>query len=552
MLSNIDIKNVAVIEKLSFAPGEAMTVLTGETGAGKSIIIDSVNLILGSRTNKDIVRYGEPKAVVSACFDCDGEIFNILEENGIDTDDSTVIVTREITSEGKSVARVNGTMVTATFLRDISPYLINIHGQHDNQSLLNRARHIDYLDEFSKVTDELEEYRCLYNELGGLRKELESLSCNEQERLSRIDLLKYQTEELSKAQLRIGELDELVEEEKLISNSEKISGAVMSALDIMYQSDNCAYDRLNSAIASLSQIGEFNSDIADIYQKLSEASYIIEDCAHELRAFSDKIEFDEQRLDEVNERLDLIKRLTRKYQRDEKGCIEYLKASISELEALQNSDERTQELQEKIEKQYKKVKEAGKKLTKKRSEAAKLLSAQIEEHLHELDMEKAVFCVKIEEKHECSSSGFDEVEFMFCANPGQPLKPLAQIASGGELSRVMLSMKSVLSDADSADTLIFDEIDTGVSGNAAQKIAKKLALLGKKKQVICISHQPQLAAAANNHFKIEKRVSDGVTSTSIRLLGENDRVEELARMIDGNEITEVAINHASEMIKRGY
>lgn len=552
MLSNLDIKNVAVIEKLSFSPAEAMTVLTGETGAGKSIIIDSVNLILGARTNKDIVRYGEQKAVVSACFFCGGELLKILDENGIETEDGTVIITREITQEGKSVARVNGSMVTAAFLREISPYLINIHGQHDNQSLLNHAKHIDYLDTFAQNSQELLEYSRLYNELAKLKKERELLSCNEQERLSRIDLLKYQTEELEKAQLRVGEHNELLEEEALISNSEKISEAVLGAIDVMYQSESCAYDRLSDATSRLSQISEFDSDIARIHEKLCEVSYIIEDCAHELRAFSDKIEFDEQRLNEVNERLDLIKRLTRKYNRDEKGCIEYLNSAISELSVLQNSNERISELEEEIKRVYKKVCESGEKLTIKRKEAAKELSSQIEEHLHELDMEKAVFCVEVRQKQECTQNGFDDVEFMFCANPGQPQKPLAQIASGGELSRVMLSMKSVLSDGDSADTLIFDEIDTGVSGNAAQKIAKKLSLLGKKKQVICVSHQPQLAAAANNHFKIEKSVNNGATSTKIRLLDRGERIEELARMIDGNEITEAAINHAGEMLERGF
>lgn len=552
MLYNLDIKNVAVIENISFEPGSGMTVLTGETGAGKSIIIDSVNLILGARVNKSLLRYGSDKAVVSAMFSVNEKIRNLLEENGIDTEDDSFIINREITADGRNIARINGCMVQLSLLRDLSHLLIDIHGQHDNQALLTPSRHIDFLDSYAGNDKIIVEYKNLYYKLKDCENELNKLSQNEQERLSKIDLLEYQINELSKANLVLGEEEELEDESLLISNAEKITENCNDAYELLYESQYSVYDNISNALSKLSVISEYDGSLTQLYERLNDALYAVEDISHELRDFLSKTEFDPKRLDEVSSRLDLIKKLKRKYGGNIESCIAFLKNAEEELNSLQNSDERRELLSEEIKKLYSDLSAVGEKLTDTRKKAAKKLSEKIEKNLHELDMEKAQFYVEIEKSKEYTGKGFDNVEFMFSANPGQPMKPLASIASGGELSRVMLAMKTVLADSDNVDTLIFDEIDTGVSGSAASKIAKKLSFLGNSKQVICISHQPQLAAESKNHFKITKTISKNITRTEIKKLNKEERVAELARIIDGNDITETSILHAREMLERGF
>lgn len=552
MLCNIDIKNIAVIEDLTFEPGKKMSVLTGETGAGKSVIIDSVNLILGARTNKNLVRHGCERALVSAMFFVTDEIREILNNNGISNDDETLIITRDITADGKSVARVNGTMVTINFLREISHLLVNIHGQHDNQDLLNPSKHIDYLDSYGDNKQLLLEYTALYKDLKDKEHEYKMICNNEQERMSRIDLLTYQTDELLKADLKPGEKEELIEEYNLIANSEKISQGVNGSYSVLYDSEKCTYDTLSTAISTLASIASFNDELSDIYDRLNEASYTIQDCVHELRSFAENIEFDPQRLNEISERIDYIKRLERKYGGSIESCLEYLNNAQNELDILKNSDIHQENLLAKIDEITIQLTDIAKKMSTIRKKAAKRLSDEIKLQLNELDMEKATFEVDVTCSDALGAKGFDNVEFIFSANPGLPMKSLTEIASGGELSRVMLALKSILADSDNTSTLIFDEIDTGVSGNAAQKIAKKLSLLGKKKQVICISHQPQLAAAADSQFKIEKIVNDGHTKTKIEQLNGTERVEAIAKMIDGDELTKTSIEHAREMIERGY
>lgn len=551
MLLNIDIKNIAVIESLSFAPESGMIVLTGETGAGKSVIIDSVNAVLGARTNKSLVRYGTDKARVSAMFTVDNNIKKLLADNGIDADDE-IIITREISSDGKSIARVNGTMTPISFLREISHLLINIHGQHDNQALLNPSKHVDFLDNYAENNMILEEYKDLYTKLRAYEKELLSLDKNEQERLSRIDLLKYQTDELEKACLKIGEEEDLKEESLIMANSEKISQGAGEAFAYLYENEQNAYDCINNALSKMSSITGFDDALEQIYNRISDASYVIEDASHELRAYlENNVEFEPERMDEVSSRLDMIKRLERKYGATISDCLEFLSKAKNELEDLLNSDIKSEELSENIARLKQKITAVAKKLSLSRKNAAEKLSAEIEKEIRELDMEKAVFSVNVTSEDDFTSNGCDSVEFMFSANPGQPARSLTEIASGGELSRVMLAMKTVLASSDEVDTLIFDEIDTGVSGSAAKKIAAKLAKLGKDKQVICISHQPQLAAAADFNYKIEKQVVNNVTSTSIRLLDSEQRIAELARIIDGTDITKTSLEHAREMLLKG-
>lgn len=541
MLAGLDIKNIALIEQLSLELGEGMTVLTGETGAGKSIIIDAVNLLLGARTNKTLVRYGTEKAVVQGLFSVGEDISGLLFELGIDAEDE-VVVRREITADGKSVCRINGALVPQNVLRDVGAYLINIHGQQDNQALLTPSRHIDFLDTYAKT--DLSAFSQLYSKRKEILKQIEKLTQNEQERLERIDLLKYQVEEISGAELSLGEKEELLESKKIIENAEKIAGAIGEAYNALYE-ENSAYDGISVAAQALSKIDGIDEKIDEIASKITDIQYIIEDCVHELKAFADGVEYDEQTLNDIEERLDIITKLERKYGGNTEAALAYLENAGAELLMLENADETANELSEELLELEKEMRSEAEKISKKRAAAAKKLQAEIEAALCELSMPKVKFEILIE-KTDYTQKGADSVEFMISPNVGEPLKPLVQIASGGELSRVMLAVKSIV--ADNVDTLIFDEIDTGVSGSAAQKIAKKLSGLSKDKQIICVSHQPQLAAAADNHLKIEKLDDNQRTVTRLTKLSQEERISELARIIDGDNITETAINHAKEML----
>ncbi len=549
MLCNIDIKNVAVIENLSFTPQDGMSVLTGETGAGKSVIIDCVNMILGARTNKSLIRHGAEKATVSAMFTVSDELKERLGEYGIDADEE-IIIKREITADAKSIIRINANMVPASLLREISHLLIDIHGQHDNQTLLNASKHIDFLDSYAGIMELRNSYNELYNKLKQINDDIDALNRNEQERLSRIDLLKYQTEELLAADLKDGEEELLKEESILISSAEKLSQNVMEAYAYLYNNDNNAYDYLNRALLALLEASGLDKSLLSVHERLTDALYAISDAAGELRDYAERTEYDEERLDIISQRLDLIKKLEKKYGATVSLCLEFLNKANQELDSLVNRDEKTIKLKEEKENIIKQMITLAKELNKKRTTAAKKLSDEIENELHELDMEKAKFLVEVNSAQDFKPYGTDIVEFMITANPGQPLGELAKIASGGELSRVMLAMKTVLSKDEGADTLIFDEIDTGVSGSAALKIAKKLSALGKFKQVICVSHLPQLAAAADNNFKIEKILDSDKTTTKISLLSYDERLAELARIIDGDNVTKASIEHAREMLER--
>lgn len=550
MLRNLDIQNIAVIDRLSCVLGGGMTVLTGETGAGKSIIIDSINMILGARSNKTLVRYGADKALVQAMFSVDNAVAEKLAQNGITTEDNEVFISREITADGRSVARINGVMAPQNILREISGLLVNIHGQQDNQALLTPGRHADFLDSFARDGETLEEYRALYARMRELEERLAALSMDEQERLRRIDLLKYQTGELEKADLKPGEKGRLTQQRDKIANSEKIAAAVEEACGALYEGEyGSAYDRICAAVSSVAQISDIDAGVQAILEKLTDAQYAVEEAAHELRTFGSGIEFDGRMLEEIEQRLDLICRMEKKYGGTEEAALAYFQSASEELLEISGSEDKIAELSAQLEIVRDKLRTCGQMLSAQRKKAGEILSAKIQQELAELDMPKVKFSAAVHCGTDFTANGMDQVEFLISPNPGEPLKPLAKIASGGELSRVMLAMKSVLADTDGVETLIFDEIDTGVSGSAAQKIAQKLAALGEKKQVICISHQPQLAAAADCHFLIRKTEQGGRNVTEIVPLDEAGREKELARMIDGDNLSETAINHAREMRK---
>jgi len=550
MIIQLSITNVAVIKKLNVDILSGMTVLTGETGAGKSIIIDSINLILGDRTKKELVRNGEEKAVVQAVFDISDELARELYEEGIETEENQLIIMREITSSGKSICKMNGTIVTLSFLRSFAQKLVNIHGQHDNQALLDAKKHMGFVDKFTNVQKELDEYKSEYNNYKSIIKQIEKLNIDESERIRRLDLLKYQIKEIEAANLIIGEEDDLKEQRDIIANAENIAKNSEIAYESLYggNSVQSAYDGISIAVNALGAVNEYPK-ISEILENITNAMYAVEEAAHEINDFSSNIEYDEAVLNEIEERLDVISKLKRKYGGSIENILKYFEEIKSECLGIENSDELSKKLNEDLTKSRNHLELLAEKLSEKRKKGAKKLQSDIKNALSELDMGTCEFEVRIKNTDDFTSSGTDEAEFFISTNAGEDPKPLEKVASGGELSRVMLAMKSVLADSDNVETLIFDEIDTGVSGNAARKIAVKLSHIAQNKQVICISHLPQIAAAGDNHFYISKSVSDGRTETSLKYLTDEERCMEIARITDG-DVTATSLKHASEMLER--
>ncbi len=550
MLNSLSIKNVAVIDSVNLDLSDGLSVLTGETGAGKSIIIDSINMILGARADRELVRHGAEKAMVQAVFDTSAEIEKMLSDNDIDSDGEQLIVTRSLTAEGKSVAKINGTIVPLALLREVSGLLVNIHGQHDNQALLTPSKHIIFLDEYAKNEDLLNSYTNLYSKMKEISAALNRLNVNEQEKKQRTDLLEYQINEISAADLSEGEEEDLKNRREVCRNAEKISSAVSAAYGSLYDSEGSqsAYDGISVAVNALEDISELTPELQNAYNVLSEAMYTIQDTVHDLREFVDTVEFDEGELNDIEERLSLISNLKRKYGNSVSEILEFAKKAQEELDGINSSDETAVQLSHELEQIKSKLKTAGEKLSAARKQAAQKLQKQIITALHELNMENTSFEVSVKTEDVFWENGIDEVEFFISTNPGEPLKPLIKIASGGELSRVMLALKSVLADADKVGTLIFDEIDTGVSGAAALKIALKLQEISQFRQVLCITHLPQLAAKADTHYLIEKTVSDGAAHTSVRRLDFDGRIAELSRIIDGGSESGISKEYAKEML----
>lgn len=546
MLLCLDIKNAALIEHLSIEIKKGMTVLTGETGAGKSVIIDSVNMIMGARTSKSIVRYGEDKAYVQAMFSTEDSSFS--DKFGIPCDDGTVVILREVSSDGKSVCRINGMIEPQNVVKEVTQGLITIHGQHDSQALLTASRHIDFLDSYADNKQLLSEYAEVYGKRKSLMAELASLEADEAEKMRRIDLLSYQVDEIEKARLRVGEKEELSAERIIIQNGEKLSESLGGAYENLYNAENSAYDAISTAASLLSGISDIDDKFSEIHQRAVDMQYEAEELSHDIYALASSVEYDEQALNDIEERLDTITKLERKYGGSEERVLDYFEKAKKELSRITDSDAEKMRLSEELNKLEKELKSLADKLCKKRREYGKKLGEAIEKELAELDMPRATFTVSVEDTGEFAANGTNRVEFLISPNKGEPEKPLEKIASGGELSRVMLAIKTILADTDNVDTLIFDEIDTGVSGGAAKKIAAKLHALSEKKQVICVSHQPQLAAAADNHFKIKKTENGERTVTTADELDSEQRIEEIARIIDGDNITDASRTHAREML----
>lgn len=547
MLTSLKIENVAIIESAAIEFGCGLNVLTGETGAGKSIVIDSINAILGERTSRDIIRTGAQSAKVYAVFeDVNERVRNFLDENGIDCEDSVLIINRTLSREGKNVCRINGAPVTVSMLREIGGELIDIHGQHDNQSLLSPEKHCGFVDSFAGNADLIADYREKYGRLCEIRSKLKKLTTDESSKSQRIDFLTYQIDELEKAEITIGERDELKARKSLINNSQK----VIESLNIAYEAlkaDGAGIDMITDAESEIANASAYMETLGEASEKITDIRYELEDIAETVRGAMTEVDFDPSELEDIDERLDLLYRLSKKYGDTEEEMLEYLEKARVELDNIAFSEERVKELQKQEKEALVETETAACKLTESRKTAGEKLSNAICSELEFLDMPNVRFVVKCNDIG-LTENGKDEIEFLISANAGEEPKPLAKIASGGELSRIMLAIKNVLAETDGVDTMIFDEIDTGVSGRAAQKIAMKLRSASKGRQVICVTHLAQIAAQGDVHLYISKSVSDGKTCTNIKSLIEEERVAEIARIMGGMEITKLQLESAREML----
>jgi len=547
MLTSLKIENVAIIESAAIEFGCGLNVLTGETGAGKSIVIDSINAILGERTSRDIIRTGAQSAKVYAVFeDVNERVRNFLDENGIDCEDGVLIINRTLSREGKNVCRINGAPVTVSMLREIGGELIDIHGQHDNQSLLSPEKHCGFVDSFAGNADLIADYREKYGRLCEIRSKLKKLTTDESSKSQRIDFLTYQIDELEKAEITIGERDELKARKSLINNSQK----VIESLNIAYEAlkaDGAGIDMITDAESEIANASAYMEMLGEASEKITDIRYELEDIAETVRDAMTEVDFDPSELENIDERLDLLYRLSKKYGDTEEEMLEYLEKARAELDNIAFSEERVKELQKQEKETLAETETAACKLTESRKTAGEKLSNAICSELEFLDMPNVRFVVKCNDIG-LTENGKDEIEFLISANAGEEPKPLAKIASGGELSRIMLAIKNVLAETDGVDTMIFDEIDTGVSGRAAQKIAMKLRSASKGRQVICVTHLAQIAAQGDVHLYISKSVSDGKTYTNIKSLIEEERVAEIARIMGGMEITKLQLESAREML----
>ncbi len=552
MLKNLYIENIAVIEKTNIDFSNGLNVLTGETGAGKSIVIDSINAILGNRTSRDLIRSGNESAFVSAEFDnISKQALNILKEYDFELeDDGTILIQREITQSGKGKCRINGRPTTVSVLKAIGVYLINIHGQHESYELMSSESHITYIDKVGNLEEELKNYREVYNEYKRLLLKLNQATTDESERIRKIDLLAYQIEELENADLYIGEYEELIEQKNILQNKEKISFSLNTAHEYLNGNEEFdgAIQSLEMAISSLNDISGIMSEADSIAQHIQNALYELEDCSGELASLCDTSNIETENINEVEERLDLIYNLGRKYGTTIEEMLEYLEKAQKELEYLQKYEENRDELKARCEEYHQNALKLAKQLSEKRKEVSKQFTESIKKEMTFLDMPNVQIVVS-QNKCDLNNFGCDDIEILISTNPGEAPKSVSKIASGGELSRMMLAIKNVLADKDDIDTLIFDEVDTGISGRAAQKVGFKLKEVSNSRQVLCVTHLAQIAALADHHFKIEKSVSNGKTFTDVTKLDYDGRKNELARIIGGVEITKATLDYAEEMLK---
>ena len=553
MLSLLHIENIAVIQSADIRFESGFNVLTGETGAGKSIVIDAIGAVMGERTSRDLIRTGAKSARVSAVF-CDLPGLDWFVENGTGPDENgELLLEREIQADGRNICRMNGRPLTVAQLKGLGQQLLNIHGQHDGQQLLDPACHLGYLDRFGQLEALLGSYAQAYWALSEIRKQMDELRMDEAEKARRMDTLTYQINELERAQLKEGEDETLTARRDLLRNAGKIMDAVENAYYALSggESSDGAVSLLTGAEQALRDAGRVSQQVADLAEKASEVRYAADDLAELVRDLRDGFEFSAGELDEIESRLDTIYRLRKKYGSSVTEMLEYLEQCKKELDEIQYADDTLARLEQQEENARKEALDRAKTLSDKRREVALLLQERIQSELSQLDMPKVRFQVDFAEKAGetgLDATGMDEVQFLMSANVGEELKPIHKIASGGELARIMLALKNVLAENDDVTTLVFDEVDTGVSGRAAQKVARKMADVARHKQVLCVTHLPQIAAMADSHFSVEKGESDGRTFTAVEKLSRERRREELARLTSGDLMTQTALQGAEEML----
>lgn len=553
MLTSLQIENIAVIEKAEITFDKGLNVLTGETGAGKSIIIDSINAVLGERTTRELVRTGAPVAKVSALFfGLSHAAEQVLKSLDLEPEeDGSLLIQRSISSDGRSACRINGQTATVSMLRQLGSELINIHGQHDSQSLLSSEKHIGFIDALAQDEELLVEYHGLYAAYVKIRRALNELQMDEEEKLRKIDLLRFQIDELEAANLQIGERETLTQERTRCLNAEKILQSLRLAYDAINGTEETAgaSQLLTDAAAGLQDAAHYYGAIESTAQEMLDLSYNLESYADEIRNAFDTLSYDPGDLEQIEERLDLLYKLSRKYGETEEEMLAYLEKARAELDEITFSEERVQKLDEERREIVRKIKALAATLSDVRRQAGERFARQVEAELSYLDMPHVRFIVH-HEQVKPGPNGADEIEFLISANPGEPPRPLAKIASGGELSRIMLAIKNVLSGSDEIGTLIFDEIDTGVSGRAAQKIALKLKQVSAGRQVICVTHLAQIAAQADCHLLIQKTVRDDQTYTQVDALDFEGRKREIARIMGGmDEITPLQLQSAEELLR---
>ena len=554
MLSLLHIENIALIQSadIRFEPG--FNVLTGETGAGKSIVIDSIGAVLGERTSRELIRTGAKSALVTAVF-TQVPTLPWLEENGFPTGEEELLLQRELQGDGRNVCRIDGKLVTVAQLRELGRQLLNIHGQHDGQQLLDPASHLGYLDQFGGCQPLLESYQESYRKWHDIRREMDKLQMDEAERSRRVDTLNYQIQELERAQLKAGEDEELSARRTLLRSAGRLMEAVQSAEFALSGDEDRdgACSLIAQAEGEVQGVSSISPELGELSEKLTALRCAADDAADTLRDLSRSFDFSPGELDQVEERLDLLYRLRKKYGPTVEDMLSYLDRCRKELDQIQYADDTLARLEKDLKKAQKEAARRGEVLSQARREAAGALQARVQEELRQLDMPKVQFQTEFTPKGGeagMDETGLDEVQFLMSANLGEALKPIQKVASGGELARIMLALKNVLAEGDQIGTLVFDEVDTGVSGRAAQKVAEKMAQVARGKQVLCVTHLPQIAAMADTHFSVQKGEREGRTYTRLERLDRSQRREELARLIGGASITPSLLESAEELLRQ--
>lgn len=553
MLSLLHIENIAVIESADIQFDQGFNTLTGETGAGKSIVVDAIGAVIGGRTSRDLIRTGAKSALVNALFTALPEL-PWFTENGLTPDeDGNLMIQREIQPDGRNVCRLNGRPITVAQLRALGRQLLNIHGQHDGQQLLDESCHLDYLDSFGGTAPQLEEYQNAFHAFNTIRREMSALEMDEAEKARRIDSLTFQIGELERAELRPGEDEELTQRRELLRNAGKLIDAVERAHFALSgdESQEGAASLIEEAEDAMVTAGDMSPQAAALAAQLSELRANADDLAEQVRDLRGEFDFEPGELDEIESRLDVIYRLKKKYGSTVEEMLDYLERSRRELDDIQYSTDTLARLEKRRDKALKEAQKKAQLLSQARVQAGEALQNRIQTELAQLDMPKVRFQAEFQPKggeFGLDETGMDEVQFLMSANVGEDLKPIQKIASGGELARIMLALKNVLAENDQVGTLVFDEVDTGVSGRAAQKVAEKLADVARSKQVLCVTHLPQLAAMADTHFSVEKGERKGRTFTQVETLDRQRRKEELARLTSGEHVTVASLESAGELL----